>query len=155
LRGSLDNARNFFICNTNRGREEPPDLLEEKMHKRNYAAAWGEFAFPDHMRKVSVGDVILMYANRAGIIGIGRAESGQPEILQPGAPDRIRTHKEKGANRREWRIPVTWLIWVEDHQACAWPSRVQTFLDVTGGVHRERLETVKRHFLGLHASDSG
>jgi hypothetical protein len=76
LRDLLDNARRFFLCNTDRQYAKPVNglyQLEELMWATGYAAAWDEFTYPDHMMRVQKNDALLMYANGQGIIGIGRA----------------------------------------------------------------------------------
>jgi hypothetical protein len=84
LRELLDNADRFFCCNTDRrqGARTPTGgyELEEKMHKRGYAAAWESFKFPSHMDKVKRGDAIFMFAKGVGIVGIGYAKA-EREIL--------------------------------------------------------------------------
>ena len=76
LRDMFDNAKRFFVCNTDRRHTEftPTGgyFLEEEMHNRGYAAAWENFKFPGHMEQVEPGDAIFMFAKGVGIIGIGR-----------------------------------------------------------------------------------
>jgi hypothetical protein len=102
LRDLFEGASRFFVCNTNR--KWSPDA-EERMHHREYAAAWEKFNYSTHMDRVRHGDAIFMYAKGAGIIGIGRAKA-QRQVLKPSNPDRI--SKE---GKSEWRVPVEWLAW--------------------------------------------
>ena len=136
-----------YFCNTDRkhgGRDSSGRFLrEELMRSRGYAAAWEEFSYPGHMEKVQVGQAILMYANRVGIIGIGRAKSAC-EILTPDRAERLLGAEES----TEWRIPVDWLAWVKDDGACPWtPPALQTFIDVCDTKFDTRRKVVREHFL--------
>ncbi len=100
-----------------------------------------------HMEALKRGDIIFMYANRVGVIGIGKAV-GRCETLEPGYPGRL-TDNEPG---REWRIPMDWLIWVDEQHACAWrgpPST--TFTNVSTDVWTKRRDQVVKQLIG----DSG
>ena len=45
------------------------------MKAKRYAAAWGEdTSGVGLMRKVQPGDIVLLYANRKGIVAVGRAK---------------------------------------------------------------------------------
>ncbi|MGO8752841.1 MAG: phospholipase D-like domain-containing protein [Thermoguttaceae bacterium] len=155
LRELLDNANRFFLCNTHRRKRGTRTAsggyaLEEEMHKRHYAVAWEDFKYPGHMDKVGQSDAILMFAKGVGIIGVGRARAGR-EILQASDSDkvsRIRNfdYQEKD---REWRVPVDWLVWVEDDaDACPFPSSPNaTFVEVTGDKYSNRRQSVRRRFL--------
>ena len=147
MNGSLGECPRWFLCNTDRkhGRRMLSGGFkrEDLMRTRSYAVAWEDFSFPDHMKRVTPGDVIFMYANKRGIIGIGRAKTSC-EVLQPGDHDRILNEEE---NTPEWRIPVDWLAWVSDEQACPWkPHDTRTFLDVSADKYRGRRESVREHF---------
>lgn len=96
---AVKNGVQFFFCNTNRGVEEGVvNSLEEKMHKKQFAAAWERFNFPSHMDKVKKHDVIFMYANGVGFIGVGQAD-GVVKQLEPQQRGRLR--KTKNEEERE------------------------------------------------------
>ncbi|MGD0655124.1 MAG: phospholipase D family protein [Thermoguttaceae bacterium] len=137
----------FFLCNTDRKHGRPTHSgkykREELMCTRSYAAAWEKFKFPNHMKRVKSGDVIFMYANKVGIIGIGVAKKGY-EVLEPGHIDRILNEEEITP---EWRIPVAWLVWVSDEQASPWqPPDVRTFVDVSEQLYDDRRDRAIKHF---------
>jgi len=145
--GSSQSRPSFFLCNTDRKHGKPTRSgkykREELMCSRSYAAAWEVFKFPDHMKRVKSGDVIFMYANKVGIIGIGLAKKGY-EVLEPSHPDRILNEEEITP---EWRIPVDWLVWVSDKQASPWqPPDVRTFVDVSKQLYDDRRERTIKHF---------
>jgi PLD-like domain len=150
LRALLDNAKRYFFCNTDRrqGERTPSGgyLLEERMHRRGYAAAWESFIYPTHMKKVERGDAIFMFAKGVGIIGIGCAK-GKLQILEPSESDRIRKFDYEEITR-EWRVPVDWLDWRDDGDACLRKGLNGTFLDVTEDQHSDLREAVRSHFLG-------
>jgi hypothetical protein len=133
----LEKADHLFVCNTNR--KHDPDA-EHLMRERRYAAAWEDFTFRSRMRKVEPGSAILMYANGLGIIGIGRARASC-EILEPGNNDRLRIGKT-----REWRVPLDWLVWDEEHPFHDWPSAPPTFYEVRGKKYLGLRDRVRRHF---------
>jgi hypothetical protein len=113
------------------------------MRSWGYAAAWVPFYHEKRMEEVKCGDAIFMYANRTGIIGIGRAK-GQCEKLEPGNPDRIRG----GSEEPEWRVPVDWLVWrssKDSYRPERREIRNQTFSDVTG--EEGLLGPIRGHFL--------
>lgn len=134
------NDNRFFVCNTNR-RSSLED--ESRMHDRGYAAAWEQFKFPDHMKRVEPGHTIFMYAKGAGIIGIGRAK-GRYQILKPGDPDRVALYEIP-----EWRVPTNWLAWKKDAPYRRWKSQNSTFFEVSGNKYKELREGVKKHFLSF------
>ncbi len=144
LREALDSAASIFWCNTDRGAGAGGNTLEQRMHARGFAAAWLPFIHEDHMRRVRGGDVIVMYANGLGIIGIGRARESRLEILGLDHPDRLRPFTTEGENEEEWRIPVQWLAWDEGNPCPVAPLR-GTFIEITH--HAERVRMVRDHFL--------
>jgi hypothetical protein len=132
----------YFLCNTDRshGGYEREGL----MRARRYAAAWEDFSHTSHMKAANRGDIIFMYANRVGVIGIGNAV-GACQVLEPGDPDMLFEEE----NSREWRIPVVWLRWVEEGHACPWdrPSPT-TFTNVSAVGWSKRRDGVIQRFLG-------
>ena len=92
-----------FWCNTNRQR--PPDeggsdaqgrfRLERLMHANNCAASWLQFQYQDHMQLVREASIILMYAKRVGIIGVGQA-TGPVQCFTPAIPG--------GSTSRKYRL---------------------------------------------------
>jgi hypothetical protein len=138
-------AFGFFLCNTNR---RYGDDLEELMRERRFAAAWEEFKFTNHMEEVKRGDIILMHANKIGILGVGKA-TDRCERLEPGSPGRIDDDFEDwgGQDAREWRVPVDWLRWVTTDAACPWNHPPPTtFQDVSGDAWRDRRNATIGHF---------
>lgn len=137
-------ADRFFVCNTDRkdGERSPGGGFqrEDMMAARGLAAAWEDFRFPRHMSQVESGHAIFAYAKGAGIIGVGRAK-GSCEQLQPRDPRRLHP-----GNSLEWRVPVDWLNWREENDACPWPSNRCTFWEVSDDKYAEARETVRRHF---------
>jgi hypothetical protein len=133
----LSNGTRTFLCNTNRRFDT---ALEPAMKQRFYAAAWERFDFPDHMERVKKNDIILMFAKDVGIVGIGNA-NGEYEKLIPGDPDRI----SKDGDTPEWRIPVDWIVWWDDADACRLAGPRQTFIDVTGPQHADLRNAVIAH----------
>jgi len=114
------------------------------MRARRYAAAWEEFKHTSHMKKVKRGDIIFMYANGAGIIGIGKAV-GACERLESGSPGMV-FEEESG---REWRVPVEWLGWAAGGHACPWDGpRRTTFEDISAPEWSSRRNAVIQHFFG-------
>jgi hypothetical protein len=144
LRDLTENARSFFVCNTNR-RHSPDKKDENLMRRTKYAITWTQFKHPEHMKRVRRGDMIFMFAKGVGIIGIGRAK-GRNEVLLPGHPARITADY---ARDEEWRVPVEdWLVWVDnDEEACPWKMPNASFLDVSKDVYRDMREKVRAHFL--------
>jgi hypothetical protein len=141
LRDLLNSSPRFFLCNTNRRYSS----VENLMRQREYAAAWETFNWPDHMQRVRKDDAIFMWGKGAGIIAIGRAR-GPSETLAASHPDRIRSAEEYP--EPEWRIPVEWLIWVEDSKACPCDEMGNcTFKDVSKDTYRELRARVHTHFL--------
>jgi hypothetical protein len=142
------NARQFFVCNTNRRHaDRTPSggfLLEERMRRRGYAAAWNGFKFDDHIQRVQPGDAIFMFAKGVGIIGIGRAKASH-QALQPGSADRL--YDEDSV---EWRVPVDWLDWREPEDACALDDEAYnfSFWSVSADNYSRLRQRVKEHFLG-------
>lgn len=139
-----------FWCNTNRGAGAGGNSLEQQMHAQHFAAAWtaddhpdGTFNYPDHMRRVRHGDMIFMYANGLGVIGVGRATESRLELLFPDHPDRLRAFATEGENEEEWRIPVEWLVWNEANP-CAVELLRSSFQEITD--HADRIHAVRQHF---------
>ncbi len=154
---AFDNAEHVFWCNTNRGGGAGGNSLEWRMRTRHFAAAWtwgegtsqaGPFHYPEHMQRVKRGDVIVMYANGVGVIGIGQATADEPEILYQNDPSRMRDYATEGENAEEWRIQVQWLVWDEDNPCPVAPLR-PSFQEITGLTD---LMDLIRHHLGLHCS---
>lgn len=145
LREALDNAARIFWCNTNRGAGAGQSGLERRMHARRFAAAWLPFNYEDHMRRVRAGDVVFMYANGVGVIGIGRATESRLEILAPDHPDRIRAFATEGENEEEWRIPVEWLVWDDVDPCPVAPPLRPSFTEITH--HGDRVHLVRDHYL--------
>jgi hypothetical protein len=137
----FNKAKHFFICNTNRRHDRD---AEPQMRERGYAAAWEKFKSTRRMEEVTRGDAILFYANRHGIIGVGRAKSAH-EKLKRGAPDRLRRSGDT-----EWRIPLDWLVWA-DKDEDAFPRRMRTltFENADGEQYRDLRNDVRRHFESL------
>jgi hypothetical protein len=156
LRDLLENANRFFFCNTDRRQGERTSsggyFLEEEMHRRGYAAAWESFIHTTHMDKVERGDAVFMFAKGVGIIGIGCAKARR-QILEPSDPDRIRSFDYEEITR-EWRVPVDWLDWRHDGDACRCKSLNGTFFDVTGDQHSDLRDAVRRHFLGRKKTEA-
>jgi len=126
-----DSSSRVFWCNINRGAGAGGNSLERRMHARRFAAAWtavdhpvGTFNYPDHMRRVRGGDLIFMYANGLGVIGVGRAAESRLEVLFPDHPDRPRAFATEGENEEAWRIPVEWLAWDEANPCVVEPLRL-------------------------------
>jgi hypothetical protein len=145
-----DSGSRVFWCNTNSGAGAEGNSLEQQMHGQRFAAAWtavdhpdGTFNYPDHMRRVRRGDMIFMYANGLGVIGVGRATEGRLELLFPDHPGRLRDFATEGENKEEWRIPVEWLVWDEASALAVEPLR-SSFQEITD--HAERILAVRRHF---------
>jgi hypothetical protein len=139
----------MFWCNTNRGKGGGGNSLEERMHARSFAAAWTgvdhpdrTFNYPDHMRRVRRGDLIFMYSNGLGVIGVGRATESRLELLFRDHPDRLRGYATEGRNDEEWRIPVTWLAWNEANPCEIKPLR-GSFLEISDP---ELIHALQHHF---------
>ena len=131
------------MCNTNRDGGAGGNSLEQRMHARNFAAAWTLYKYDHHMRRVRSSDLIVMYANGLGVIGIGRALESRLEVLGPDHPDRLRAFDGEGGNEEEWRIPVEWLAWDEGNPCQVGPLR-PTFSEIT---HRAaRVQMVREHY---------
>jgi hypothetical protein len=152
LRQAFQNAERVFWCNTNRGGGAGDNSLEQLMHDMHFAAAWtwgdgtpqaGTFNYPEHMQSVQCGDVIVMYANGFGVIGIGRATDGGLEVLEQDDPERMRDYATEGQNAEEWRIPVEWLVWDEDNP-CPVDSLRPAFQEITN--HPDRIGLIRHHF---------
>jgi hypothetical protein len=137
--------RSYFLCNTNRthgGYER-----ETLMRRKQYATAWENFSHTSHMQTSKMGDIIFMYANHVGIIGIGKA-LGACEVLERGDAGRV-SDEESG---REWRIPVEWLRWVDEAHACPWDrAPPTTFTNVSGDPWADRRDQAIRRLLGNSA----
>jgi hypothetical protein len=139
-----------FLCNSDRAHSDSNAIgdveLEELMRTSNYALAWEPFRWRDQMKLVREKDVVLIYANKLGIIGIGEA-TGECEIIPANSNDQIRKYPEP-----EWRIPVNWLHW-DRNRPCQWtPHFVGTFLDVSSDHYRARREAVRKFVARLTSS---
>jgi hypothetical protein len=141
-REAWEQAERVFWCNTNREGGPGGNVLEQRMHARRFAAAWTSFNYPTHMQRVECGDVIVMYANGLGVIGIGRATERGLEILNRNHRDRMRDYATEGNNQEEWRIPVEWLVW-DDSNPCRVDFLRPTFQEITHLAPRVR--AVTRH----------
>jgi hypothetical protein len=141
LFGLTKSAKRFFVCNTNR-RYSPNKEDEKAMHERGYATAWIPFMSREKMRQVEKGDVIFMYANGNGIIGVGRV-TGPCEILKPNDVDRV----QKVGDTAEWRVPAVWLAWTDERHAYKWQSSPGTFFEVSGEKYHKLHCGVEEHFL--------
>jgi hypothetical protein len=147
-RGISTPSVSYFLCNSNRptkGHFEWDDRhIESLMKKRNCAAAWEEFNYRGHMRRVRQGDIILLFANGGvGIIAIGQAK-GECETLSQTDPRRLFNEFDDV----EWQFAVDWLIWVEDDAAYRWiPSPRPTFLDISKGEYDINREAPMDHLL--------
>jgi len=144
-------SASFFRCNSNRkeARRHGYDdrYLELLMKKERFAAAWSEFAYPGHMQRVHECDIIFLFASgNVGIIAIGRATARYEVIV----------HNEggqifEGFEADEWRVPVEWLVWVEDQNAYRWTSNLPpAFLDISNTLYKSDREAAWQHLLGDH-----
>jgi hypothetical protein len=112
LRDLLDNAPEFFVCNTNR-KHSPDGTDENLMRRKKHAICWTSFRYPKRMEQVLPGDAIFMFAKGVGIIGVGRAR-GKCRALAPGRPGRF---TRDFTNDEEWRVPVDdWVFWAESDE---------------------------------------
>ncbi len=116
------------------------------MHSRRFAAAWMTYNYESHMRRVWSGDLVVMYANSLGVIGVGRVTESRLEVLGPDNPDRIRAFDGEGGNDEEWRIPVVWLAWDEENPCSVGPLR-PTFSEITH--HTNRVQSLREHYRGI------
>ena len=133
----------YFLCNTNR-RHNQSHECEQLMKAKGYAAAWEDFNHRRDMRQVQAGDIVLLYVNRVGIVAIGRAKS-KCETLGPKNPRRL----FNGFTAREWRVPVRWIVQVDDKDACRWPGVLPpTFHSVSSDMWNDQRNKVIRHFFG-------
>lgn len=140
------NARQFFVCNTDRRDGERTATgafdREQRMYAQGYVAAWESFAYPDHMERVRRGDAIFAFAKGVGILGIGRAQAAS-KTVDPGARGRLYP-----GGSVEWRVPVSWLDWRDEFDACPWDRpHNSTFLDISGERYAEFRQGVEQHFL--------
>lgn len=138
----FDTAQRFFVCNTDR-KSVKDDRRERLMRRYGYAAAWETFSYTTHMERVKPGDAILMFANRIGIVGVGRAES-RCEKKRPGSLKRV----WRGSSI-EWRLRVTWLDWRD--AVSAYPCDAKrvgrvTFKDITDEYYRPLRADILEHF---------
>jgi hypothetical protein len=134
-----------YLCNTDRTQQKrPPFRQEELMNKRGLAAAWLPFDYKTHMKEVRPGQLIFMYANSVGVVGIGEA-TGRCAILKPGDPARL----VKEGETEEWRVPVEWRYWDDDHP-CPWKlRRSPTFKDVSGPKYDNQREAVRKYIQSI------
>ncbi len=149
----LDSSLRYFLCNTDRAHSNRSASggfeREDLMHVMSYAAAWEKFSYPNHMKEVTRGDIIFMYANLKGIIAIGRAKD-KCESLPFGSRGRI----FDGTDTTEWRVPVDWLVW-EDERPCPWgPHANQTFLNVSKDNYASRREAVIQWLRSLEGAEA-
>lgn len=138
----LDRSAHIFRCNTDRGGRRGV-LNEELMHARCFVATWIPFQYPGHVERVKAGDLIAMYANRIGVVGLGLARGGV-EKLGADAADRIWPFVSDDVNREEWRVPVEWLAWDETRPCDAGKALRPSFVDITQ--HAERVDAIRRHY---------
>ncbi len=147
LRGLLDNANQFFLCNMDRRYSKAVNgvyELEELMWSTGYAAAWEKFTYPEHMKRVKEHDAIFMYANGLGVIGIGRARSACDIAIPHTSSGRV----DYGHDTPEWKVPVEWLYW-DRNQPCPWLlQRYPTFLDVSKDSYSDLRDGIRRHLFG-------
>ena len=128
----------YFICNTDRRHGYEAEKL---MRESNFAAAWEDFDYIGHVETVKRGDLVFMYANRAGIIAVGEAK-GEHQTLPPATPHRI-----IAGDSAEWRIPVNWLRWADAEHACPWARPpYKTFVDVSSDHYAAQRKRVLKHF---------
>lgn len=147
-----------FWCNTNRGSGKGDKSLEQRMHARCFAAVWsfeghpnGTFNYTSHMRRVRRGDIIVMFADGHGVVGVGRAKESRLELLFETHRGRLRDFNTEGENVEEWRIPVKWLQW-NDRKPCVVMKPIRgTFLEITR--HRALVKSVLKHFRLLGNGD--
>lgn len=135
-------ATSVFWCNTDRGGYRGV-LHEELMHARGLAITWIPFQYPGHMERVEAGDLIAMYANRVGVVGLGLVR-GSVQKLGTDAADRIWPFVADDVNRDEWRIPVEWLTWDVDQPCQMGKALRPSFVDITQ--HLERVDAIRRHY---------
>ncbi len=130
----------FFVCNSNR---KKLGLKGEKLMKSSRSAlAWEYFDHMSDMESVKAGDIILLYGNGTGIIAVGKVLR-QCEILALDDARRV----SDAFDTREWRIPVEWMRWVSDNEACPWKGVLPpTFHNVSSDAWTERRNMVARHF---------
>jgi len=151
MTGKVTNSsERVFWCNTNRGAGPGENGLERRMHARGFVAAWtdvehpdGTFNYPEHMRRARRGDMVFMYANGLGIIGVGRVSASRIELLFANESSRLRDFTTEGKNEEEWRIPVEWLVW-DDTNCCEVEFLRPTFQEITE--HAGRVLKVRQHF---------
>jgi hypothetical protein len=139
-----------FLCNSDRAHSDRTATgeyeLEELMRNSGYALAWEQFKFPDHMKLVREKDVVLMYANKLGIIAIGEA-TGECEVIAADSEDQIRKSPEP-----EWRVPVNWLYWDKNHPGPWMPHDIRTFVDVSADKYKDRREAIRKFVAPLISS---
>ena len=140
-------TRQYFFCNTNKRYNASAEAL---MNSRGVVAAWGDYQYISHFRRVTKGDIIFMYAKGVGIIAIGQAKDKGIKLV-PGASGLLITD----TGQMEWQIPVSWLIWVDAKQAAAWyPVQPKTFVNISANKYAERRMAVIQHLLGDEAIPS-
>jgi hypothetical protein len=146
-----DHPMHYFVCATNRCGNDR--TLEEAMHEHNCAAMWewedgiGTVSYLAHMEEVQKGDLIFMFARgKVGILGVGKATGVRQGPFPPGHARRIRS----GWEADEYQVPVEWLHWVVDADACPFRFR-GTFLNVSGPTWDKQRQAVIQHYqrLGL------
>jgi hypothetical protein len=98
------------------------------------------------MWRVRQGDLIVMYANRVGVIAVGQAWESRLEILGPDHPGRLRDYNTEGLNELEWRIPVEWLRW-NVNRPCRVASQLGAFIEITR--QRARVQVLRGCFPGV------
>lgn len=113
--GSARRDARFFLCNTNR-RYDPELGCENAMHARGFAASWTPFRKRGDYALVRPGDVVLAYAKKHGIIGVGVA-LGVQQVLAKDDEDCIAPREHRGEfdpDFQEWRCPARWIAWDVD-----------------------------------------
>jgi hypothetical protein len=140
----------YFWCNTDRtrkkelgGRDEDGGYrLERLMRENSCAGAWVDFKYPKAMAEVNDGDLIFMYANKIGIIAVGRATGGC-KVFKSGDPNRIDGDDWDGD---EWRVPVVWLRWQQD-KSYKWPKPLRpAFVNISASKYQNRRLAALKHF---------
>ncbi len=120
----------WFLCNTNRkwSKEalDSPLVLEHMMFDKEHAIAWTDFNYEEHMHEVEEDDLIIMWAKGVGAIGLGQA-TDSVHIVGPSGDRFFGGFDTPTEPADEWRIPVKWLIRVDDADAYPWHGEGMNF----------------------------